>query len=150
MRKAAAIVATLLVTSVTVSAQLPDACSLVTHADVEAAVGPGASARSAVNPRTGKHKCHVKPGSTGDIDEVIVAVDRVYQWDAMKKAALPPTGSGHAVSGMGGDAFEGPATGYFVRKGNLYVQVFGSVLNKGPANEKATRYLAERAAAHLP
>jgi hypothetical protein len=50
---------------------------------------------------------------------------------------------------LGDDAFEGAATGYFVRKGNKYIQVFGSVLNKPAANEKATRYLAERAATRL-
>ncbi|MGC2694638.1 MAG: hypothetical protein WA738_02505 [Candidatus Angelobacter sp.] len=43
----------------------------------------------------------------------------------------------------------GRAVGYNVRKGNKYVQVFGAVTNNDAANEKATRYLAERAVTRL-
>lgn len=42
------------------------------------------------------------------------------------------------------------AVGYNVRKGNRYVQVFGSLMNENDsANGKATRYLAEKAASRL-
>ena len=76
-------------------------------------------------------------------------VHRADNWDAIKKAMLPPSSDSKQVAGLGDDAFEGRAVGYNVRKGSKYVQVFGAVTNNDAANEKATRYLAERAVSRL-
>lgn len=130
-------------------ADLPNPCSLVTQQEVDTAIGKGTAMTSVVNQRTGNPECHLKPATEGPIDEVLVVVHRVYQWDAMKQAMLPPSGDAKPVPGLGDDAFAGRAIGYNVRKGNKYVQVFGSVINKEAANEKATRYLAEKAASRL-
>ncbi|HLJ28203.1 MAG TPA: hypothetical protein VKY85_15940 [Candidatus Angelobacter sp.] len=124
-------------------------CSLVTQAEVENALGKGATKTDFLNPRLGVHQCRLKPASTGAIEEVLIVVHTAEQWDSIKKAMLPPSSDARTVSGLGEDAFEGRAVGYNVRKGNKYVQVFGAVTNNDDANGKATRYLAERAASRL-
>jgi len=111
-------------------------------------MGKGATIASAHNPRTGFDECHVKGGSPA-LEEVIILLHRTDLWDAVKKAMIDSNTGVKAVSGLGDDAFEGRAIGYNVRKGNRYTQVFGVLTNKDAPNEKATRYLAERVAAHL-
>lgn len=68
---------------------------------------------------------------------------------ASKRRCCRPAATLKRVTGLGDDAFVGRAVGYNVRKGNKYVQVFGAVTNNDAANEKATRYLAERAVTRL-
>ena len=128
---------------------LPEPCSLITQAETETALGKGASKTDIVNPRLGIHQCHLKPASAGAIEEVIIVVHAADQWEAIKKAMLPPSSDARTVSGLGDDASEGRAVGYNVRKGTKYVQVYGPVTNNDAANDKATRYLAEKAASRL-
>ncbi len=128
---------------------LPEPCSLITLAEVETALGKGATMTAAFNSRIGMRQCHVKSASAGAIGEIIIVVHPADSWDAIKKAMLPPSSDAKAVSGLGDDAFVGRAIGYNVRKGSKYVQVFGEVTNNDAANEKATRYLAEKAASRL-
>jgi hypothetical protein len=131
------------------AAALPEPCSLITQAEVETALGNGATMTAAFNSRIGVHQCHVKRAGVGAMGEIIIVVHPADSWDAIKKAMLPPSSDAKAVSGLGDDAFVGRAIGYNVRKGRKYVQVFGEVTNNDAANEKATRYLAERASSRL-
>jgi hypothetical protein len=128
---------------------LPDPCSLITQAEVETALGKGATMTSFNNQRIGMQECHLKPASPGAIEEVLIIVHKADMWDGIKKAMLPPSSDARVVPGLGDDAFVGRAVGYNVRKGDKYVQVFGAVTNNDAANEKATRYLVERALSRL-
>src|SRR5437868_8064405 len=128
---------------------LPDPCSLVTQAEVENALGKGATMTSFNNQRIGMQECRLKPVSPGAIEEVLIIVHKADMWDGIKKAMLPPSSDAKVVPGQGDDAFVGRAMGYNVRKGDKYVQVFGAVTNKDAANEKATRYLVERSLSRL-
>jgi hypothetical protein len=128
---------------------LPDPCSLITQAELETALGPGATKTSVDNQRTGNQDCRLKPATAGNIELIVIIVHKADLWDGIKKAVLPPSSDGKTVSGLGDDAFVGRAVGYNVRKGNKYVQVFGAVTNNDAANEKATRYLAETAFSRL-
>jgi hypothetical protein len=128
---------------------LPDPCSLVTQAEVENALGKGATMTSFNNQRIGMQECRLKPASPGAIEEILIIVHKADMWDGIKKAMLPPSSDAKVVPGLGDDAFVGRAVGYNVRKGDKYVQVFGAVTNNDAVNEKATRYLAERALSRL-
>jgi hypothetical protein len=136
-------------TSAPVLSGLPDPCSLVTQAEVENALGKGATMASFNNQRIGMQECRLKPASPGAIEEVLIIVHKADMWDGIKKAMLPPNSDAKVVPGLGDDAFVGRAVGYNVRKGDKYVQVFGAVTNNDATNEKATRYLAERALSRL-
>jgi hypothetical protein len=128
---------------------LPDPCSLVTQAEVETALGKGATMTSFNNQRIGMQECRLKPASPGAIEEVLIIVHKADMWDGIKKAMLPPSSDAKVVPGLGDDAFVGRAVGYNVRKGDKYVQVFVAVTNKDADNEKATRYLVESAVSRL-
>src|SRR5215472_3600302 len=131
------------------SGGLPEPCSLITQAEVESALGKGATPSAVDNQRTGMKECMLKPATAGNIELIVMVVHKADMWDAIKKAMLPPSSDAKVVSGLGDDAFVGRAVGYNVRKGDKYVQVFGAVTNNDAANEKATRYLAERASSRL-
>ena len=131
------------------SGGLPEPCSLITQAEVESALGKGATKTSVYNERIGMQQCRLKPATAGTIDLIVMDVQKADLWDGIKKAMLPPNSDAKPVSGLGDDAFVGRAVGYNVRKGNKYVQIFGAVTNNDAANEKATRYLAERASSRL-
>ena len=128
---------------------LPDPCSLLTQAEVETALGTGASKTSLYNERIGKQQCQLKPATAGAIDMIVMSVNRADMFDAMKKAMLGGGTDVKSVSGLGDDAYVGRAVGYNVRKGGKYIQIFGALDNNDAANEKATRYLAERASSRL-
>jgi hypothetical protein len=128
---------------------LPEPCSLVTQAEVETALGKGATKTSIYNERLGAQQCRLKPATAGTIDVIVMGVHKADLWDGIKKAMLPPGSDAKPVPGLGDDAFVGRAVGYNVRKGDKYVQIFGAVTNNDAANEKATRYLAERASSRL-
>lgn len=128
---------------------LPDPCSLITQREVESALGAGATMKPVNNERISMRECVLKPASPGKIDEIVVIALKADMFDATKKAMLPPNSDAKPVSGMGDDGFVGRAVGYNVRKGNKYVQVFGSVANNDAANEQATRFLAEKAVNRL-
>jgi hypothetical protein len=131
------------------SVDLPEPCSLVTQAEVETALGKGATMSPVFNERIGMHECRLKPAAPGKIEVVIMVVHPAVSWDAVKKVMLPPSSDGKSLSGMGDDGFVGRAVGYNVRKGSRYVQVFGAVTNNDAANDKATHYLAEKASSRL-
>jgi hypothetical protein len=128
---------------------LPEPCSLITQPEVETALGKGAGMEAVYNQRIDMHECRLKPATAGAIEVIVMIVHKADSWDATKKAMLPPSSDAKSVSGLGDDAFVGRAIGYNVRKGNKYVQVFGAVTNNDEVNEKATRYLAERASSRL-
>jgi hypothetical protein len=130
------------------STSLPDPCSLITQAEVDTAMGKGAAFTSAHNPRTGDTECSIK-GTLPGLDQVKIIVHNPYLWDEIKKTMIQPQNGGREVSGLGDDAFEGRAIGYNVRKGNKRLQVFGVLTNKDGPNDRATRYLAERAVSRL-
>jgi hypothetical protein len=121
----------------------------VTQAEVEIALGKGATMTSFFNDRLGKQQCRLKPAAAGTIEEIIIMVNSADLWDGIKKAMLPPSSDAKVVPGLGDDAFVGRAVGYNVRKGNKYVQVFGAVTNNDAANDKATHYLASKAITRL-
>lgn len=124
-----------------------DPCSLVTKAEIEKALGSGATMNSTRNPRTGMNECRLKPGSMKGITEIIMVVHPATGWETTKKTFM--ASDAKQVPGLGDDAFVARFLGYNVRKGNRYVQVFGDMRNEGKANDKATRYLAERAASRM-
>jgi hypothetical protein len=119
-------------------------CALITQAEAETALGKGATITPTHNPRTGMDECRLKPGHAPGIDEIIILVHPAVGWDMVKKQLMEKP-----APGLGDDAFVGRFIGYNVRKGNNYVQVFGPMTNKDAANDKATRYIAERAASRL-
>jgi len=123
-------------------------CSLLTQADVEGALGKGATMASTHNPRTGMDECRLKPASAGKIQEIIVVVLSAQGWDMVKKSMVDGK-EVKDVRGLGDDAFAGRFIGYNVRKGQRYVKVFGPLTNDAVANDKATHYLAEKAASRL-
>jgi hypothetical protein len=123
-------------------------CSLLTQADVEAALGKGATMASTHNPRTGMDECRLKPAQAGKIQEIIVVVLSAQGWDTVKKGFVDGKDV-KDVRGLGDDAFAGRFIGYNVRKGQRYVKVFGPLTNDAAANDKATRYLAGKAASRL-
>ncbi len=100
------------------------------------------------NPRTGMDECRLKPVQAGKIQEIIVIVNSAQGWDMVKKTFVNGKDV-KAVSGLGEDAFAGRFIGYNVKKGQKYVKVFGPLTNDAAANDRATRYLAERAVARL-
>ena len=123
-------------------------CSLLTQADADAALGKGATMASTHNPRTGMDECRLKPAQAGKIQEIIVVVLSAQGWDMVKKTMVDGK-EVKDVRGLGDDAFAGRFIGYNVRKGQRYVKVFGPLTNDAAANDKATHYLAEKAAARL-
>jgi hypothetical protein len=127
---------------------LPEPCSLITPAEAETAMGKGATVASEFNTRIGMAECRVK-GTTPGLEQIIMVVHPAEQWDTLKKGVTAPGMGITSVSGLGDDAFVGRAIGYNVRKGTKYVQVFGVLTNKDAPNDKAARYLAERAASRL-
>lgn len=126
------------------SAAASGPCSLITQADAETALGKGATIHPTHNPRTDMDECRLKPGNAPGIDEIIILVHPATGWDMVKKQLMEKP-----APGLGDDAFSGRFIGYNVRKGNNYVQVFGPMTNEAAANDKATRYIAERAASRL-
>jgi hypothetical protein len=123
-------------------------CALLTQAEVETALGKGAAMTSTHNPRTGMDECRLKPAQSGKIQEIIAVVIPATGWDMVKKTYVDGKDI-KEVRGLGDDAFAGRFMGYNVRKGQKYVKVFGPLTNDDAANDKATRYLAERAASRL-
>lgn len=123
-------------------------CSLLTQADADAALGKGATMASTHNPRTGMDECRLKPAQAGKIQEIIVVVLSAQGWDMVKKTMVDGK-EVKDVRGLGDDAFAGRFIGYNVRKGQRYVKVFGPLTNNAAGNDKATHYLAEKAAARL-
>lgn len=119
-------------------------CSLITQEEAEIALGKGATITPSHNPRTDMDQCRLKPGTVAGIDSIIIVVHPAVGWDGVKKQLMEKS-----VPGLGDDAFEARALGYNVRKGDKYVQVFGPLNNENAANDKATRYIAERAASRL-
>jgi hypothetical protein len=123
-------------------------CALLTQTEVETALGKGATMASTRNPRTGMDECRLKPAQSGKIQEIIVVVLPATGWEMVKKSYVNGKDV-KEVRGLGDDAFAGRFMGYNVRKGQKYVKVFGPLTNDEAANDKATRYLAERAASRL-
>ena len=101
------------------------------------------------NPRTGMDECRLKPGTTKGIVEIVMTVHPADGWETVKKTFTGSDKDTKQVSGLGDDAFVNRFMGYNVRKGNRYVQVFGEMRNDNAANDKATRYLAERAVSRM-
>ncbi len=126
------------------SAAAAGPCSLITQAEAETALGKGAVIAATHNPRTDMDECRLKPGHAPGIDEIIILVHPATGWDMVKKSLMEKP-----APGLGDDAFSGRFIGYNVRKGNNYIQVFGPMTNETAANDKATRYLAERASSRL-
>ena len=90
---------------------LPDPCSLVTQAEVENALGKGATMNSFNVQQIGMQECRLKPASPGAIEEVLIIVHKADMWDDIKKAMLPPSSDAKVVPGLGDDAFVGQGRG---------------------------------------
>ena len=123
-------------------------CSLLTQPEVETALGKGATMNSTNNPRTGMDECRLKPAQAGKVQEIVVVVLSAQGWDTVKKTFVDGKDI-KEVRGIGEDGFVGRFIGYNVKKGQKYVKVFGPLTNDAAANDKATRFLAERAVSRL-
>ena len=128
---------------------LTNPCSLITQAEVENALGAGGVMTPNHNPRTGMDECRLKPGAARDIYGILITVHPADGWEMVKKSFTESDKDAKQVPGLGDDAFVTRFIGYNVRKGNRYVQVAGDMQNDNAANDKATRYLAERAASRM-
>jgi hypothetical protein len=122
-------------------------CSLITLAEVETALGAGATKTQVRNPRLEYNECHLQPGSAKDVTERIIIIRQIDDrlWQGMKEA-FPDN---KREPGVGDDAFSRLGTGFNELKGRSWIQIccdFGDVT---PAQQKANRYLAERAASRL-
>jgi len=131
-------------------------CSLVTQAEVETALGKGATMTS-----DGTQKCLLRRAGADATEQFTIVVLAAEHWKEVKENFLQA--GMKDVPGLGDDAFgtcraPSRATGpvslcvYNVRKGSKYVQVFtwqDFTQHNIPANDKVTRYLAERAASRL-
>ena len=91
----------------------------------------------------------LKPGAARDIYGILITVHPADGWEMVKKSFTESDKDAKQVPGLGDDAFVTRFIGYNVRKGNRYVQVAGDMQNDNAANDKATRYLAERAASRM-
>lgn len=127
---------------------LPDPCSLLTQAEVETALGKGATTTSVYNER-GQQQCRLKAAAPGALNEIFLTVDKAINWDVMKQMDRGGYTEIKSVSGLGDDAYWNRGIGYIVRKGDKYIQIHGAWDNDAIADEKATRYLAERACSRL-
>lgn len=128
---------------------LPDPCSLLTQAEVETALGKGATTTSVYNEQARKQQCRLKAAAPGAVNEIFLTVDKVINWDVQKKMDMGGYTEIKSVSGLGDDAYWNRGIGYIVRKGDKYIQIHGAWDNDAVADEKATRYLAERASSRL-
>jgi len=126
----------------------PKPCSLITQEEVETALGKGASMNSGTNPRTGIEECSLKPVNATDLDQLIIVVHETTpeSWEKLKKNYMRDQ-SVKPIPGLGDDAINVDKYGVWVRKGNLYLQIFGAINSQ--RDEKAELYLAERAVSHL-
>ncbi|MGC2694637.1 MAG: hypothetical protein WA738_02500 [Candidatus Angelobacter sp.] len=77
-------------------AGLPEPCSLITQAEVESALGKGASMHGLYNQRIDMNECILKPATAGAIEEIVVVVHKADMWDGVKKAMLPPSSDAKA------------------------------------------------------
>jgi hypothetical protein len=122
-------------------------CALITPAEVETALGAGATKTQVRNPRLGYNECHLQPGRAKDVTERIIIVRQIDNrlWQGMKEA-FPDN---KPEPGVGDDAFSRLGTGFNVLKGQSWIQICCDYGDVSPAQEKANRYLAERAASRL-
>jgi hypothetical protein len=126
----------------------PKPCSLITQAEVESALGKGASMNSGTNPRTGVEECTLSPAHATDLDHLILVVHDTTpeSWEKLKKSYAQDQ-SVKPIPGLGDDALNVGMYGVWVRKGNVYMQIFGAINSQ--RDEKAELYLAERAVSRL-
>ena len=126
---------------------LPKPCSLITQDEVESALGKHATMTDAANPRTGIEECTLVPLHGGDMDHItIVLHDTTPQdWEALKKTYIQDKST--PIPGLGDDAINAGQFGVWVRKGNIYMQVYGVI--KYQRDEKAELFLAEKAVSRL-
>jgi hypothetical protein len=129
-------------------AELPKPCSLITQAEVEAALGKGASMTASANPRTGMDECNLKPANATDLDSLVLVVRGTspQDWEKLKKAYVEDN-SAQKIPGLGDDAINVGLYGVWVRKGNTYMQIYGAINNQ--RQEKAELFLAEKAVSRL-
>ncbi len=127
----------------------PKPCSLITQAEVESVLGRGASMTADTNPRTGMNECKLKLANGTDLDQLVMVIQptNAQSWDMVKKTFMQDK-KVKEVSGLGDDAINvGGYAGIWARKGDKYVQIFGSL--KPERDEKAELYLLERAVSRL-
>lgn len=129
-------------------AELPKPCSLITQAEVEAALGKGASMTADANPRTGMEECNLKPARATDSDSLVLVLHETtpQDWERLKKTYAQDN-SAEKITGLGDDALNLGLYGVWVRKGNTYMQIYGAIDNQ--RQEKAELFLAEKAVSRL-
>ena len=127
---------------------MPDPCSLLTQAEIETALGKGATTTSVQN-EEGRQQCWLKAAAPGAVNGIFLTVNKAINWDRTKKMDVGGYAEIKSVSGLGDDAYWNRGIGYIVRKGDKYIQIHGAWDNDAVADEKATRYLAERACSRL-
>lgn len=124
-------------------------CALLTQADVEKALGKGATISPYSNPRTGMDECKLKPAAGSDLDQLVIVVHETTpeSWLMVKKGYMQDKRV-KQVRGLGDDAINvGGYAGIFARKGTKYVQIFGSL--KPERDEKAELDLLQQAVSRL-
>jgi hypothetical protein len=129
-------------------AELPKPCSLITQAEVESALGKGASMTANTNPRTGIEECSLKPAKAAGMDSLVLVVHQSspQEWEKVKKTYVEDN-SAQKIPGLGDDAINVGLYGVWVHKGNAYIQIYGAINTQ--RQEKAELFLAERAVSRM-
>ena len=124
-------------------------CSLITQAEVETALGAGATMTAETSPRTGLRECKLKLPNGTELDQLVMVIQSTnnQSWEVVKKTFMQDK-KVKEVPGIGDDAINvGGYAGIWARKGDKYVQIFGSM--KPERDEKAEIYLLQRAVSRL-
>ena len=121
-------------------------CSLLTQADWDAVLGPGATAKEA-----NEESCKAEK-SLGSGFEVVVrrAEDITRDMANDRQTALQPPAT--TLTGIGDEAYQsGNGNMVIARKGSWYIRVSGGGVPKNPPKPlpEATKFLAERVVAKL-
>jgi len=128
------------------SVELPKPCSLITQEEAESALGRGATMTASTNPRTSVEECAVKPAKGTELDHLTIVLHdtTAESWETVKKSHAQDV---TPIPGLGDDAINVGMYGVWVRKGNVYLQIYGAIDNQ--RNEKAELFLAAKAVSRM-
>ncbi len=126
-------------------AAVPNPCSLVTAAEMQAIVGPLAGAPRATDPASGEVTCSFEPVNGPSFVDVSLHDGDLKSWKARNGGKSPVS-----LPELGADAFVNPSTNdwvdLFAKKGAVIVRV---TLPTGPKSMDMAKAIAKKALARL-